>query len=103
MNNSMLFRLIACAVILTLTASSINAYAGELARKPGELRHEAFLRGGNAISEALTAKPLIDQPASASLVPPAMPKPAMPSAPRQEGKSRRALLWIGIGVTGVIA
>ena len=104
MKNSTPFRFIACLVILALTTVSTDAFAGELARKPGELSHEAFLRGGKSISEALAAKTVADPATSANLVPPEMPKRAVPSAPvAQEGKSRRVMLWVGIAVTGVIA
>lgn len=95
MRYSMPFRVIAWTVVLFLTLGSINVFA----EKPGS--HKAFLRGGNAISEALhqskTPEPLL-----AARFIPAQP-PAMSAMPQEKGKHSRVALWIGLAVTGTIA
>ena len=75
MNRSPYYRAVACAAVVIVTVASMNVYAEQPSGKSKELRHEAFLRGGTAISEALrdatTAQPIV----SPGLVPP------IPSAP----------------------
>src|SRR5262245_38210929 len=98
MKRSLFYRAVGCALVLVLSAATMDAYA-ETSRGVGELRHEAFLRGGTAISVALgsTESPLV----SVDLVPPA-PTPSMNAFP-QETKNRRLMLWVGIAITGAIA
>jgi hypothetical protein len=98
MKRSLFYRAVGFALVLILSAATMDAYA-ETSRGVGELHHEAFLRGGTAISTALgsTESPVV----SAELVPPAPPQ-AMNAFP-QETKSRRLMLWVGIGITAAIA
>ena len=101
MNRSLYYRAVACAAVVIVTVASMNVYAEQPSGKSKELRHEAFLRGGAAISDALrdatTAQPIV----SPSLVPPIPPATSL--IPPQEEKHRRTMLWIGVGITGAIA
>jgi hypothetical protein len=103
MKRSAFYRLVACFVIVTIAASATNVFAGEPAR-------EAFLRGGTAIREALSAKTveatlvapeLLPSPRVIPPGPAAQQSTAVQTAPN-EGR-RRIMLWIGLGVTGAIA
>jgi len=98
MKRSLFYRAVGLALVLVLSAATMDAYA-ETSRGVGELHHEAFLRGGTAISAALGSP---GSPAvSADLVPPTPPQ-GMKAFP-QETKSRRLMLWVGIGITAAIA
>ena len=88
-----------CAVLIVNSLPLNAAGAGE------EIRHEAFLRGGNAISVALNAptdnapvvsKALVEETAAA--VPPS-PAPA----PRQAGSSKGMSKWVWAALIGGFA
>src|SRR5262245_8837192 len=53
MKRSLVFRSIACSVVIVLTLTTINAYAEQPLRSAAKARHQAFLRGGDAITAAL--------------------------------------------------
>ncbi len=99
MKRSLLCRIIACCVILTI--ATLNVFAEQPPRKIERASERAFLRGGQAISDALHERTAKADP----LIP---PKPTLPgqanaALPPAEGKHRRTMLWIGIAVTGAIA
>ena len=98
MKRSLSGRLIAGSLVVILMAATMNVYA----EQPG---HAAFVRGGEAIAAALNQRTPASEPLlTAKLIPhadqPALPTPA-PKA--QAGKQRKAMILIGIGITGVIA
>jgi hypothetical protein len=90
------------SVVLIFNSLPLNAAgAGE------EIRHEAFLRGGNAISAALNtptatapvvSKALVEETSAA--VPPA---PAPAPAPRQAGSSKGMSKWAWAALIGGFA
>jgi hypothetical protein len=96
MKRSLSGRLIACSLVVILTAVTMNVYA-----EPGRAGHEAFVKGGAAIAAALTPDSSTTEP---KLVPPST-QPAIPApAPAAEGgKGRKVAILVGIGITGVIA
>ena len=100
MKRSLAYRLTAYAVVLILTVATMDAYAEQSLRNPKELRHEAFLRGGTAISEAWNSVKLAVPVVATSIVPPA---PPVPQAAAAEEKHHRVMLWIGLGITAGIA
>ena len=95
------WRLTAFALAAILALASTHSYAEQASAGRGSLRHEAFLRGGSAIAEALSEKPIVPLN-SALVVPPDMPAP-LPAPQASEGKHHRVMLWVGLAVTGVIA
>jgi hypothetical protein len=100
MKRALSYRLVACAVVVILTLTTVNAYAEQPLRN--DLSREAFLRGGGAISDALREAASPNAVAAAELLPSEAPRPAMPSLP-QETKNRRVMLWVGLAITGTIA
>ncbi len=90
------FRTVAWMMTLVLTLGSVSA----LAEQPAA--HKAFLRGGNAIAEALAASKTGEPPAAAALVIPPQ-SPVQMAMPQEKTNHHRAALWVGIAVTGTIA
>ena len=82
-----------------LNFSGITLYAGEAGEA---LRHEAFMRGGDAIAAALTA-PATPAPVTAIVIPPA-PAPVPPPAPRPQssGQSRMSKGMWGLLIGGFV-
>lgn len=99
-----LSRLIVTVLSVALLINSVSVYAaGPSAEAP---RHEAFLRGGNAIAEALNAKTetvRLVSPAIEEAIP-AQPVP-MP-APQEGKKSMNKAVWAsliaGFAVSGIL-
>jgi hypothetical protein len=91
------------SVVLIFNSLPLNAAgSGE------EIRHEAFLRGGNAISAALNAptatapvvsKALVEETSAAAVPPPPAPAPA----PRQAGSSKGMSKWAWAALIGGFA
>jgi len=75
------------AFLLTLTMLATTLPAGA-----ADLRHEAFVRGGNAIGEALNARLVMPAVEEAP-----QQQPAQMQAEENKGKSK-VLLWVGIGI-----
>jgi hypothetical protein len=73
---------------------------------PEELRHEAFVRGGNAIAEALNAKsetaPLLSAELEEAIPPARPPAPAPQEGQRGMNKVVWAALISGFVVSGIL-
>lgn len=107
MKRSLGSRFTAWLLIVVTTLGAVNLFAESGARSAEEARHEAFLRGGDAIADALTARSATPI-TLATLLPPNQPAspPApspVPQPPQTEGKNHHLMMWIGIAVTGTIA
>src|SRR6476646_10572374 len=97
MKRTLFGRAIACSLVLVLTVAAMNAYA----EQPG---HAAFAKGGAAIAAALNPKATTATPTVAeNLLPPSPPATPPPAPAAEGGKQRTTMIWVGIGVTAVIA
>jgi hypothetical protein len=85
-------RVTALIVIITMLAAAAPARA-EQPVPSGELRHEAFVRGGKAIGEALNTRLVL----TALETPLPSQQPAQMQA-EENGKKSKVLLWVGIGI-----
>src|SRR5687768_18585432 len=102
--SKMVMRHVAGVLSFALVFMSVPAFAA--GTTPEELRHEAFIRGGNAIAEALNTKTETPRLLSAELeeaIPPAKPPAPVPQE-GQQGMSKVvwATLITGFVVSGIL-
>ena len=100
MRTSNAFRITTVCVIVAMLIATVPANA-ESMRAHSDARHEAFVRGGDAIREALNQPNENTSLETPPVVVAASDKPA-PEPARQEtsepGKGTSKLLWVGIGI-----
>lgn len=85
---------IVSVLCVALLINSVPAYAAGASAE--ELRHEAFLRGGNAITEALNTKTEAAPLVSSAIEETIPAKPAPMPAPQETRKGMNKAVWVGL-------
>jgi hypothetical protein len=103
--SKMFMRHVVLVLSIALVSASMPVYAA--GPTPEELRHTAFVRGGNAIGEALNAKPEATTLVSAALEESIPAKAPVPTPRPQEGqggmnKVLLTTLIAGFVVSGIL-